>query len=255
MRYGLCLTGGGAKGAFEAGILKFFKEKGLSFNVITGTSIGAINGYFMYRNSYEDMYRFWLEMDSNKYFDSLNMVVENKLVIEELKKLKGFDNSIESFYVNYVKVSGTAIEEVVVDIKDLSEEEALDAVKASSLLPYNYEGDLKKVSAKILFEQFKKDLVEGKYDGYKLDGGILNNCLLSPFIEDKVDKIYIIALSNGFIVPEYIYEVYKKEDIIVLEPNFEVRPEDTVNFSNDFCTRIFNLGYEYAKGLEETKLI
>lgn len=249
MRYGLCLTGGGAKGAYEAGILRYFKEKGIIFSVITGTSIGAVNGYFMLKNSYEKMYDFWLNMQLNKYFDSLNMVVENRLVIEELRRLDDTDKNIDSFYVNYVEVKGCTINEVIVNIKNMPKEEALLAVKASSLLPYNYNGDPNSVSAKILFEQFRIDLQEGKYDGYRLDGGILNNCLIQPFITDRVDKIFIIALSNDFQVPEYIYEYYKKDDIVVLEPNFEVRPEDTVNFTNEFCTRLFNLGYQYAKGL------
>ncbi|WP_342455666.1 patatin-like phospholipase family protein [Caloramator sp. Dgby_cultured_2] len=34
MRYGLCLTGGGAKGAFQAGIIKALKEKGLNINIV-----------------------------------------------------------------------------------------------------------------------------------------------------------------------------------------------------------------------------
>ncbi|WDC84571.1 patatin-like phospholipase family protein [Caloramator sp. mosi_1] len=214
MRYGLCLTGGGAKGAYEAGILKYFKEKGFNFSVVTGTSIGAVNGYFMLKNAYEEMYSFWLSMCMNKYFDSLNMVVENRRVIQELEKLEGYDNSIDSFYVNYVEVKGCSISEVVVDIKNFDKEKALEAVKASSLLPYNYDGEPDKVSAKILFEQFKIDLQEGKYDGYKLDGGILNNCLLKPFINDRVDKIFIIALSNDFQVPEYIYQFYKKKTLL-----------------------------------------
>ncbi|MCX7694205.1 MAG: patatin-like phospholipase family protein [Caloramator sp.] len=247
MRCGLCLTGGGAKGAYQAGILKYFKENNMNFSVITGTSIGAVNGYFMLKGAYEQMNNFWLSMQQNKYFDSLNMVVENRLVIEELKGLEGIDENIDSFYVNYVEVKGCSINEVIIDIKNMPKEEALLSIKASSLLPYNYNGDPTKVSAKLLFEQFKIDLQEGKYDGYKLDGGILNNCLLQPFIKDKVDKIFIISLSNDFQVPEYIYEYYKRDDIKVLEPNFEVKPEDTVNFSSEFCTKLFNLGYKYAE--------
>lgn len=247
MKFGLCLTGGGAKGAYQAGIIKAIKEKDYNIKVITGTSIGAINGYFIYKNAYEEMYNFWLNMQMNKYFDSLNMVVENRKVIEELSLIEGKNDNIDAFYVNYVEVENKSLKEVVVNINDLSKKDGLAAIKASSLLPYNYEGDIQNVSAKLLFEQFEIDVEQGKYDGYKLDGGILNNCLLQPFIENKVDKIIISSLSNEFEVPEYIYESYKKEEIIVINPNFKVQPQDTVNFTNEFCTTIFNLGYLYGK--------
>jgi hypothetical protein len=39
----LVLSGGGAKGVFEAGVLKACHHTGLTFDVITGSSIGAIN--------------------------------------------------------------------------------------------------------------------------------------------------------------------------------------------------------------------
>lgn len=249
MNYGLCLTGGGAKGAYQAGIIKALKEKNYNIKVITGTSIGAINGYFIYKDAYEKMYKFWFNMHMDKYFDSLNMVVENRRVIDELSIIEGLNKNIDKFYVNYVEVEDKCLKEVVVNITDLDKNDGLAAIKASSLLPFNYEGDLQNVSAKILFEQFKIDVNQGKYDGYKLDGGILNNCLLQPFIENKVDKIIISSLSNEFEVPEYIYESYKKEDIIVLNPNFDIKPQDTVNFTNEFCTTIFNLGYRYGKEL------
>lgn len=249
MKYGLCLTGGGAKGAYQAGIIKALKEKDYDIKVITGTSIGAINGYFIFKNAYEKMYNFWLNMHMNKYFDSLNMVVENKRVIEELSEIEGANINIDAFYVNYVEVDNKNLREVIVNIKELSKDEGLAIIKASSLLPYNYDGDIQNVSAKILFEQFKIDTEQGKYDGYKLDGGILNNCLLEPFIDNKVDKIIISSLSENLEVPEYIYESYKKEDINVINPNFKVQPQDTVNFTNEFCTTIFNLGYQYGKDM------
>jgi NTE family protein len=42
--FGLVLTGGGAKGAYQAGALKYIAEIGLAPQIIAGTSIGALNG-------------------------------------------------------------------------------------------------------------------------------------------------------------------------------------------------------------------
>ena len=43
-QFGLVLTGGGAKGAYQAGALRYLAEIGLEPHIIAGTSIGALNG-------------------------------------------------------------------------------------------------------------------------------------------------------------------------------------------------------------------
>jgi len=42
--FGLVLTGGGAKGAYQAGALSYLSEFGLEPQIVAGTSIGALNG-------------------------------------------------------------------------------------------------------------------------------------------------------------------------------------------------------------------
>jgi NTE family protein len=44
MRRGLVLEGGGAKGAWQFGVLQAFAENGIYFDVVSGTSVGALNG-------------------------------------------------------------------------------------------------------------------------------------------------------------------------------------------------------------------
>ena len=43
---GFVMTGGGAKGLYEAGVIHAFHLCGMEFDVITGSSIGAINSVF-----------------------------------------------------------------------------------------------------------------------------------------------------------------------------------------------------------------
>lgn len=44
---GFVMTGGGAKGLYEAGVIHAFHVTGMEFEVITGSSIGAMNSIFM----------------------------------------------------------------------------------------------------------------------------------------------------------------------------------------------------------------
>ena len=43
-KFGLVLAGGGAKGAYQVGALKYIAELGIVPQIIADTSIGALNG-------------------------------------------------------------------------------------------------------------------------------------------------------------------------------------------------------------------
>ena len=60
----LALAGGGAKGAFQAGALLYLAERGMTFDRVGGTSIGALNGAFYSQGDgsaghMEDLCRRW----------------------------------------------------------------------------------------------------------------------------------------------------------------------------------------------------
>ncbi|OFI04999.1 patatin-like phospholipase [Clostridium acetireducens DSM 10703] len=251
---GLFLQGGGAKGAFQAGAVYAFYEKGINFKVISGTSIGAINGYYIYTGNIEEMKNLYINENKIKVPEYLHKVVENDYVINEMKKLQVKRESIKSFYVNYTEVNKGELKEKIVDVDKLDREKAVNCVKYSSLLPYigpskinDFNDLVKNFDSKEVFEKFKDLVVNGEYDGYNLDGGILNNNLLSPFMEENLDKIYLLPLSNSFEVPDYLYNKYNDENIVVVKRNKAFRPEDTLNFNIDFLRNLFYEGYYEGK--------
>ena len=50
---GFVMTGGGAKGLYEAGVIHAFHLTGMEFDVITGSSIGAMNSAFFAEYLYQ----------------------------------------------------------------------------------------------------------------------------------------------------------------------------------------------------------
>ena len=44
MKTGIALAGGGSKGSYQTGVWKALRELGIDYDIVTGTSIGAING-------------------------------------------------------------------------------------------------------------------------------------------------------------------------------------------------------------------
>lgn len=58
----LVLGGGGMKGAYELGVWKALRELGVKIDVVTGTSIGALNGALIVQNEYEFACELWRTM-------------------------------------------------------------------------------------------------------------------------------------------------------------------------------------------------
>lgn len=249
MKLGLCLTGGGAKGAFQGGVIKGLYESNIIPDIVAGTSIGAVNTYFMINGCYNEMERYWNDIDLKAENVKPGIVIDNTQIINMLCSLSGNESLIRAAYVNYVHIENRKLSEVIVNIRDMSHEDALNAVKYSSLLPSRSEDfsiDGKKENtfdSRNAFNNFKEDLENGVYEGYNLDGGILNNDLLVPLIKEKVDKVIIIGLNDKYTPPEYIYEHYSEKDVIILKPDIEIYPTDTIRFQKSFCSDLYNRGY------------
>ena len=68
MKRALVLSGGGAKGSYELGVYKALKRLGFKFDIITGTSIGSLNGALFATNDYKKAKKLWFTIDSKEVF-------------------------------------------------------------------------------------------------------------------------------------------------------------------------------------------
>lgn len=59
---GLALSAGGARGSYQIGAWKAFLERGLCFDAIAGSSIGALNGAFVCQGDWDAAREFWKEL-------------------------------------------------------------------------------------------------------------------------------------------------------------------------------------------------
>ena len=244
MKIGLCLAGGGAKGSYQAGVIKALYDKGINkFDVISGTSIGAINGYYIFTENVENLENMWtnIEVKPENDIKIVGNTVDNSYILDGLKLLNNNRNEKIDFYVNYIEIENSKLEEKVVNISNLSNEECLDSIKYSSLLPFNPKGQL------ALQDQFKKDLIEGLYNGYKLDGGLVNNNLIEPLMKRELDRIILISTKHGYELPEEIKNSPIGKNIIVITPKTKFAKNDTLRFEKEFCKKIYDEGYEIGK--------
>ena len=224
MNIGLCLCGGGAKGAYQSGVIKALYDRGINkFNAISGTSIGAVNGYFIFTNNVEKLEEMWTDIDAHieHSIKIVDNTVDNSSVIEVLSNIDYKSTANPDFYVNYINIENKLPKEKIVNISELNKEEKQKIAKLS----------------------------EGLYNGYNLDGGLVNNTLLNPLLNKNLDKIIVISMKHDYTLPDEIKNICNEDNIIIVRPKTVFDKNDTLRFEKEFCKQIYYEGYEIGKNL------
>lgn len=86
-RLGLVLGGGGAKGCYEIGALQAFKECGIQFDCVAGTSIGAIVGAIYATGKDEDLVDFVVDLQPTKIVQDLIIPDSAKEAFDQRKHM------------------------------------------------------------------------------------------------------------------------------------------------------------------------
>ena len=131
MKIGLALAGGGSLGAYQVGILKYLKEKNWHFDVVTGTSVGAINGALVVTDDIEELEKLWLEISNDKIM--LNGMDLNKELLTELnpdhifKFLKNASNLVVESIFNRLSVDINVSKQAI--ISDFNRYNTISTIK------------------------------------------------------------------------------------------------------------------------------
>ena len=89
------LSGGGAKGAYEVGVWKALRKMHIKYDVVTGTSIGALNGMMMTQNEFYRCIRLWKNINYDVLYDDFKKITSSKeMYLEYLNKI--FDGGIDT---------------------------------------------------------------------------------------------------------------------------------------------------------------
>lgn len=63
------LGGGGARGSYEVGVWKALREMDMDIHIVTGTSVGAINGAIIAQGDMDNAYHLWEQIDTAQILD------------------------------------------------------------------------------------------------------------------------------------------------------------------------------------------
>lgn len=246
---GLALEGGGAKGAYQAGAIKAFNKRGIKFDGVAGTSIGAINAAFYVSGNFDLMYKLWSTADSKKMFgydtktlDALkngnitkDLLLKGFGAINKIIKNGGLDTSnirrilkenvkedrLRRSPIDYglVTFNITDFKPVEITKKDIPEGKLVDYIMASAYLP---------------FFKFEK-IIDDKF---YLDGGVYANCPVDLFIKKGYKEIYAVKAWEGSKV-RYTH----KNGIKVTVIGSKEKLGSIMDFSPHTVKRKMNLGY------------
>ncbi|MFW5971890.1 MAG: patatin-like phospholipase family protein [Bacillota bacterium] len=193
----LVLSGGGAKGAYQAGVIRKFLKMGIRFELVVGSSIGAVNGVLLAEfiqtgmDIREICCRFeeiWLSLDGFLSLDWLGFLrnvftpinIPSIYDINVVRRILSLYIPRNRYFSDYTKcqlsVTGTNLSKRKLTIFDFnSTVPVIDAVIASMSYPVAFPA------------------VEIAGDFY-IDGGALSNAPLKEAVEWGVENIYLVFL-------------------------------------------------------------
>lgn len=215
MKTAIVLSGGGAKGSYQLGVWKALRQMHIKYDIVTGTSIGAINGILMCEKSYFKAKRIWYKLNleylfnelpkSNKDIDILKLFGSNfiknggmdikkieSILESSINKRKFYNSKIDFGLITY---NFTTKKPLILSKNKIPRDKLIDYLMASATC----------------FPAFKMKEIDG--DKY-IDGGYYDNLPIELAI--KLGAEFLIIVDLG--APGFKKKVNKKINSIIIKP-------------------------------------
>ena len=241
MKTAVVLSGGGSKGSYQLGVWKALRDLHIKYDIVTGTSIGAINGVFMCEKAYFKAKRIWKKLNleylfnklpkSNKDFDVLKLFGENFL------KNGGMDiKKIETILENNVnkrKFYKSKIDFGLITYNFTTKKPLIltkDKIPSNKLIDYL-------MASATCFPAFKMKEIDG--DKY-IDGGYYDNLPIE--LACNLGAEFLIVVDLGAIGLKK--KPTKKVKQITIKPRNNI--SFFLNFNEEKAKTNINFGYNDA---------
>jgi len=241
----LVLGGGGARGSYEMGVWKALREMNIEIHMVTGTSIGAINGAAIAQGDFDLAMKLWDIIETSHVFD-INI---NENISLDKKITKTYHN----FIINALKKGGTELNALKNTLISFIDEKAIrDSNIEFGLV--TYEIDTKKPH-----ELFVSDIPNGELIEYILasasiypvirphviknvrfiDGAYYDNLPIKMAIEKGANNIIAVDLNAFGVINNE--SLYMSEKLTYIKSYWNLGP--TLVFDREEIRRNFRLGY------------
>lgn len=201
---GLVLAGGGARGAYQIGAWRALKKLGIEFDIISGTSVGALNGGLILQDDLEAAEIMWSHIDTGKILTFPGMVLDKSFSVNGILK------DIQHFAMSAVVSQGVSTEPLQNLINDLLDEERMATKKQQLFLCTTQLPQMKEVvvsfsdvskgefhrwllASSSFFPAMKAAKISGKY---YVDGGYRNNIPVDVALKNGATELIIVDVKG-----------------------------------------------------------
>jgi len=234
----IVLSGGGAKGAYEVGVWKALKKLKIKYNIVTGTSIGALNGMMMTQDEFYKCLRLWKNIDFKQLYDDFENTSDVKSVYKSYfdKMLDGGidTHKIEKIINSYYKPKKLYQPNMIFGVVSYN---MTDRKPVYSTTRNTRPDQLKKyvLASATCYPAFKPTKIGT--DVY-IDGGFYDNLPLNLAVELGADEIIAVDLK-AIGVKQPIKDNNVK--VTYIEPKSKLEP--FLMFESNSARKMINLGY------------
>ena len=248
MKRAIVLAGGGAKGSYHFGFWKAIRELGIDFQIVTGSSVGALNGAMMASGLYESGLEMWSSIKTPDIIETspsrLSEVIDTEGIAGALKSFLG---DLGESAVN-VKMDPFPLGELIgkyLDEKLLRESGIEFGIMCSEYpnmkthpvtlkdIPYGMLADYLLASSTVYPSMEPKEIAGRKY----VDGGYSDNFPVNLALDMGAEDIIGANLCANGIEAKYETDY----PVRVIRPWFDLGP--TMEFVPEIAKRNMALGY------------
>lgn len=244
MKRAIVLSGGGGKGAYQIGVWKALRKLHIKYDIVTGTSVGALNGAFMVQKDYKNALKVWKNMSFKSVY--------NKDIKEDLSTKKGKKELVSMYAKGIVIDKGMDVENLEnLLLKYLDENKVRKSKIDYGLITFN-------LTTLKAMTYVKKDIPKGKLKDYMMasatcypvfkkkeidkniyiDGGVYDNLPINLAISMGANQIIAIDL-RAIGVKQKIKEA--NCDIVTITPKNKIN--SFLVFEKEASERAIKYGY------------
>ena len=236
--WGLVLSGGGGKGAYQAGVFRALKEHKIMdyITAISGASVGALNLALFDCCDIEAVTDVWKNISPHKFLypdndtnnlndgifsrDGLLEIINNYINLEEIR------NSERRLFVSVTEYEDIMDNEGKIKYFSLNyrpSKQIKDILLASSAIPVIY----------------SSVNIDGKL--YR-DGGLKDNLPIRPLYIEGIRNFIVVGMSTELVIN---YDKYPDADFLVIKPRIGIGDffDGTLDFSSNGAKKRMETGY------------
>ena len=285
LHFGLALAGGGARGAYTAGVMRFlfchFPEQ-LGYtpwpNLVSGTSVGALNGYFAASHSLEEIRRMteiWSQLQTGQIYEFpingafsairrlfqvtrsgalFNQEPLRKLIIQEATR-RGIRQSIGEGRCRAFIVSATHLTSgentLFIDTRDPDfhiPQPPQGRIIYTKIYPHHL---MASAAIPLVFPPENID------NQFYVDGGVRQNAPLQPILQAGAERVLVLGTRtqkpyqpSGVVEPSLALIAGKTLNALTLDPvERDARTVETLNNIIQWGSQKY--GQEFAQELQK----